>query len=417
MTALCGGGASTAKPGLENNVTLTGTAVAAALTVAGFSEAAAILGALIGGLNFELNTFCAIDPPADPVLTASDIANAINFSSPELSIPAVIKIKTWFESQYWYDVCQCSTTNTPAPPAPSNPGGISVNPGLPQATSGPCSQAHTITTLVHPVSGTYDYVDLSATLLPFGATRTVNTSNGVGFPVQAVQIPSGVTAWGVNASPVVVNPSANDDGVLLSFYGATGSTPSLTATLVSHVGGVGSATNVALPSGSAYWAIYQYANTGPTGTFQYDVQFMQYCGGVGLQAACCPPDPNIDSKLNQILGMVQEIYSIIPVRVPNYAAGAAHTGLSGGGTLAIADTTIAIKVEITTLPVAFGEIFGTPDTYLDVGWLTPVNNEGPTAGVRISRSAQTFALPEATSAIDYSLPPGEIISISELQAG
>jgi hypothetical protein len=115
--------------------------------------------------------------------------------------------------------------------------------------------------------------------------------------------------------------------------------------------------------------------------------------------------------------MLAFLMAHIPFRVPTYVLGVSTPGLSGGGNLVLQSTTIAIQVQITTLPPAYGEVFGSPNTYLDFGWITPATSEGPEAGIRITRSTQVFPLPEATLSVDYSLPAGALITIGELQAG
>jgi hypothetical protein len=94
------------------------------------------------------------------------------------------------------------------------------------------------------------------------------------------------------------------------------------------------------------------------------------------------------------------------------------TGLSGSGTYSVADSSvIALKVAVTTLPAYVGQVSGVPDTYFGLGYVTPVNAGGPEQGTPITRSTQVFPLPEATTALDYSLTPGAVISITELLSG
>jgi len=72
---------------------------------------------------------------------------------------------------------------------------------------------------------------------------------------------------------------------------------------------------------------------------------------------------------------------------------------------------------VTTLPAVYGVEAGTPLTYFDIGWVSPVTAEGVEAGIRITRQTQAIPLPEATTSLDYSLQPGEVVTITELQAG
>src|SRR6516164_10385449 len=140
MTALCGGGPSSPQSGVGGVLTLGATAIEIFVSsVLGLPELAPIIAPIIAGLaDIELAAYCSTDPPSDPGLTASDLEDALRIPPNGLAtFTAQQKIVTWFESQYWYQICQCTSTTTPAASAPSNPGQISTNPGLPQAST-PC---------------------------------------------------------------------------------------------------------------------------------------------------------------------------------------------------------------------------------------------------------------------------------------
>ena len=190
MTALCGGGASGPKPGYNDVVYVGGAAIEALLTGLGMPEAAIVLGPLLAGASFELSTFCATDPPSDPGLTAADITDALNFNDVALSVPAIAKIAQWFGSRYWYDLCTCSTTTTPSPPALSNPGPISTNPGLPGATVGPCFVTHAAPAWAP--SGANVTTDITASVLPATGTAISRSSaaGGISSTVLALPIPA-----------------------------------------------------------------------------------------------------------------------------------------------------------------------------------------------------------------------------------
>lgn len=430
MTALCGGGASGPKPGYNDVVYVGGAAVEALLTGLGMPEAAIVLGPLIAGASFELSTFCATDPPSDPGLVAADIADALNFNDVAVSVPAIAKIAQWFGSRYWYDLCTCSTVTTPGPPALSNPGPISTNPGLPGATVGPCFVQHATPSWVCP--GANSSLDLTTTLLPAtGATTArTTTSNGFSHSVTTIPIPPGTSG------PYFVGQYVGAD------YGAISNGPTMYLSLWTSsgteipYGNIGSYSNrntgppvtwteQASPinslfaAGAVNWSVeIASANAAAAGhLFQFKLDIGALCTGDVLQTACCPPDPGLDLKLAQILGLLGQIYSLIPVRTPNYAAGTTHTGLSGDGTIALAATTTAVKVTITSVGAGYGLISGTPATYLSSGWLTPVTNQGPEAGLRISRSPMVLEVPAATSSLDYTLPLGQVIDVQELQPG
>lgn len=430
MTALCGGGASGPRPGYNDLVYLGSAAIEGFLTLKGLGAVAALLGPVLAGLSFQLSTYCSTDPPADPNLTASDIADAINFNDVAVSVPAIDKIRQWFGSQYWYEVCQCSTTTTPTAPAPSDPGPISTNPGLPGATAGPCFVTHAAPSWVP--TGANTFLDLTTELLPATGSVVTRTSTEGGFShtVDSLPIPPGTQGpyflgqyvgadYGTISNGPTMRLSLFTSGGSEIDYGNIGSYANRNAGPPVTWDPVMSSLQAQWLSGGTYWCVQITNGNGAAGGSQFDfkLDIGAVCTGDVLQRACCPPDPGLDLKLAQILGLLQEVYSLIPVRAPNYAAGTTHSGLTGDGTLALAPTTTAVKVAITSTGAGYGQIGGTPLTYLSSGWLTPVTNQGPESGMRLTRDGQVIPLPEATSSLDYTLPTGQVISVQELQPG
>jgi hypothetical protein len=146
-----------------------------------------------------------------------------------------------------------------------------------------------------------------------------------------------------------------------------------------------------------------------------------YCNGTlpgqSVQP-CCPPDPTQAAMLAQILQQLQLVYASLPSHPNSYAEASAHAGLTGDGSIVLVDDAIAIKVAITTDISWGGVAAGDPPFLFDRGYITPFNSEGPIyASNRLTFNPQVFLLPTLTDSIGYSLPPGEIITITELTAG
>jgi hypothetical protein len=418
VTALCGGGSSGPQPGVQTAVAVGSIGVEAFITALGFPEVAPLVASFIAAaLTIDSASYCSTDPPSDPGLVAGDIADAINFTEPEISIPAQAKIVQWFLSQYWCKICQCSTGVIPSCGTPSSPGPVSSSPGLPSGTTGtPCWD---VTANETTPSGTV-LIDYSADLVPTTTSHTI-TAWSTGAPTTAYTLPPGITSLATHGISQPVSGGDFGLAVYLIFYNSSGTGVGLLQILTDSTG-VGVDTTLfprSIPSTAVYWQIQAQGNSnGIAINWSMEVQF--FCPGSGvndLTTSCCPPDPLLEASLQQILGLVQQIYSMIPVRVPNYAAGTAHSGLTGGGNITLDATTIAVLVTVTQLPDVYSEIAGFPNTYIGIGWITPANNEGPGAGIAISRTSQTIQLPEATSSLDYSLPSGETITVTELQAG
>jgi hypothetical protein len=416
MTTLCGGGSSASKPGFNANVVLTGAAIEAALVLFGVPEVAAILGPIIGPTVFELTTFCATDPPPDPVLTGADILAATNFTDPGAAITAQNRIRQWFESRYWYQVCECTSTTTPTAPAPSNPGPISTNPGIPTATTGAqCWNA------------TQDWVYSGPFLLKQDNVLLWNDGQSIHNNSGARDLmvpPPAQTRFTGTYNPSGASQSDNvfiqidwfDSGgsvIRTDKTGLTDSPPkhlsrSLTVTPPSG------AVRVQYGAGST-----GFPGTSPTGSITLQVEV--WCDGqspTNPNAPCCPPDPNVERQLDQIYGLLVAIFQSLPAPITSYADGTAHTGLTGNGTLTLVDSPLAIRINITTDNAHLGVDDGSPDFLFSRGYLVPIVNSAPIRGeARLVYNPQMMPLPALTEQVGYSLAPGVTVSVTELTAG
>lgn len=419
MTALCGGGPSAPQGYVSGAIGLSSLAVEAFLDGLGFPDFASFVATSIASMaaSIDVVAYCGTDPPSDPGLTAGDIADALNFGDAATNLPALQKVSQWFLSRYWYQICTCTTTTTPTPPALSDPGPVSTSPGLP--SSGPGSFCWDVTISDTVASGTVP-IDYTASAFPAGPTITVSPWT-TGAPTTAVAIPAGITQaiLTTNAPPV----AGGNAGLSLTYliYNSSGTLIDL-YTAAADPTGAGLTNHVAEPifgSAGAYWSLQAQGNTnGVACSFQTEIQF--YCPGTGpttLQMACCPPNPLQDNSNQQILSLLMQIWEALPVRVPSYAAGVAYTGLSGSGSQALTSTCIAIRIDVTTIPTIIGVDSGEPDYYFDMGFISPLTNEGPEAGVRLTYATQVIPLGDAVVAADYTLLNGTIVTITELQAG
>lgn len=105
MTVLCGPTGSQPLPGILGLVTVDAVSVESFLILAGAPELAAVLAPILAGVPFVVSGFCAGDPPADPGLTCIDVQNALQFTNPSVSLPAIAKVIQWWEHIYWYRIC------------------------------------------------------------------------------------------------------------------------------------------------------------------------------------------------------------------------------------------------------------------------------------------------------------------------
>ena len=430
MTTVCGGGTSQPRTGYASNISASSSAISDGIIAMGYPEAAAALSLLIGGLTLYLPTYCATDPPADPGISPTDVADALNVFSPQISGPAILKIEQWFSSWYWYTVCECASVTTPSAPTPSDPGGVTQNPGLPGGPNGTCFDNNYTATMNTPGSGV-TIVDATPALLPTsGSSVTGSTVIGSfsGVTANYWPFPPGITHLDVLSKLILADDGLGSaEHLVCAFYTGDSSGTMASSQQVAIADQSGASTTpiphpnaFVWPAASTTYGIscvkpFSVHSTGVAESVTMEA--VGTCNGPALQPECCPPDPAITNKLDQIYRLLLNTYSIVPVQPHTYAVGASHGGLTGGGTQSLDSHTTAIQVTIDTFPDVYGTIAGTPTTYIDVGWITPVTAQGATAGLRVSRGSQVFVLPEATESVDYTFQPGESVTITELQPG
>lgn len=130
---------------------------------------------------------------------------------------------------------------------------------------------------------------------------------------------------------------------------------------------------------------------------------------------CCPPDPLVEFYLQQILTLVQNLYTA-PAGAPStkWTAGAAHTGLSGTGSFNLAIGVTGIRAQFTSIPTDIQVTPGTPTFYWSLGFVTPTAATYPLRSLRTVFSTQDMPLPVQADGISYTFPPGVQVTLTEL---
>lgn len=433
MTALCGGGSSRPQSGVQSAVSLSAIAVEAFVTSLGMPEIAPLVASVVAAaVTIDSAVYCATDPPADPTLTAGDIADALNVFEPIVSLPAQAKVAQWFLHRYWWQVCECSSVSTPAPVTPSNPGPISRSPGLPSATNPICFQGAITDNLGHPVAPNLVVHDLSPALLSCGAQIT-----GTNAQAGSIVIPFGVPAYAIPANAQRVDFTSDavswDPGVGagsrsaadINFFDALGNWQS--AQTIAQTGPSQHRVTTLIrgvlpwPAASTHYAVTSGVQgaVGSTGVdWVSSISCITQCTGNLLESGCCPPDPTLEAKLNAIYGLVKAIYEGLPSSPHSYAEATVHSGLTGNGSILLADAALAVKVDITTDTTGFRISPGDPSYYWSRGYIVPITAEAPVRRpVRLVYNPQQYELPALTDSIGYTLPAGLTIKITELVAG
>jgi hypothetical protein len=144
-----------------------------------------------------------------------------------------------------------------------------------------------------------------------------------------------------------------------------------------------------------------------------------YCGGTTSDSnGCCPEDPAVLAAILQVQAQLTSLIASMPTGAVNsYAAGAAHTGLTGNGALSFTDDAIGVKVNLTTAPPNVGVVIGDPNYYTNAGWLNLITEQGPLSGIRIEYDGQFIPFPVLVASLAYSLTAGVVATITEVTAG
>lgn len=424
MTALCGGGSSAPKSGIGGVLTIGAAAIEVFITsVLGLPELAPVLAPIIAGLvDIEIAAYCGTDPPADPMLTAGDLASALEFPASAATFAAQQKIVQWFESQYWYSICQCSVGSTPAPSTPSNPGQVTHNGGVPQ---GP-SQCWSVTVPYQVDGGTlssFQFTDLTAAALPAGVVTPITLTTSPLLVAPAVKLPAGVTNINLTATLNEHITNTSGQNVLVTFRAYSSPTLEDAANTIAvsfdHFSTAGQALNSSLPSYSTstdVFAVFVQAedNTAHSGvvTISFDC-----APGTSIPQPCNCTDPVLEGELNQILQYVQAIYAGLPIPPSSFAEGTAHSGLTGVGSITFSGVPIALKVTLTTIPAWVGSDVSSPTFYFDVGFLSFGTSEGNYAQTRLELQDQVVTVPVLAGSVGYTLRNGVVATVTELLPG
>jgi hypothetical protein len=414
MTAICpSSGPSTSKPGFNLTVVTTGAAIEGILTLLGLEPIAAILAPFIAGEVYDLTTFCTVDPPSTPTITIADITALQDWSDPAASLAAVNKFRQWFNSYFWFQVCECAPGPTPNPPTLTAPS-VSTNPTLPPGPGAtPCWQVTNTFTNTFTTAGGFQ--DISNAVLPSGVRQTV-TAPFTGGPTSANLVPTGTVSITTDITRQAL--SGFGDGVSLYMWNSAGTILGNFSIFNSGNGaGVEFVSTHALVSGTTAWAIVLNFPSA-AGSATDIVAVTVNCNNVNANTPntpCCPPDQTLYSQLNAILQLCQAIFAGLPVVPTTFHTGLVHSGLSGSGAISLAAAPFAIQVDITTDPTTLGVDPGNPSYLFDRGFIVPkISTAGILEEHRLTYNPQWFYLPQLTETVAYTLHPGVVISITEL---
>lgn len=401
MTAVCGGGTSSAKVEFGASVALSAPGIGALLNNIPTAWAVPIA-AYIGLITYDLSIYCATDPPPVPTITAADFISIFTVGDPVAHILAVQKFQQLVGAYLWYDVCKCDSIPTPAPPTP--PAAPTSLPTInPPAAVGP-----------NPTNSACGVVDAGDRVDPQGAAsfaigRTSGNTTALGAiaPANATAVRVTFTWTGTGAPAGWSLLSSASDNYPTVTSRASG-TPSWTS-------GVSQQTTFTGTLDTYWW--FQFSAQPPVNQ-TYRAVFEFFCGGAGptlpAPACNCIPDP-------QSIGLLSSIYQLVTVmqrqHVPfAYVAGTQHSGVSGTGS-AVISRLLGFQLTVTAHPSTNRISGGNPSYIYDMGWVSVSDADGMIEEKRLTRLSMVWIprMGQLATQFNYFLQSGVTLTWTELK--
>lgn len=418
MTAICGGGTSSPKPGVAETVIFSAGALASLLNNKGGAWAT-IAAPLLGVLSYEATELCNTDPPSTTPLTTEEYTALLQLGPWDTLQSAIGKLTDMAKATIWYELCRCDFVTTPTfPPTVLEP--------PPSAVAQPATTSACFTRSFRRAA----YPIASVSTSPIPAPAWFTTEMFPDLPVVAIPASSGIAAhnavnwssmgwtyWGARLTELTHGgpycPSSTPDLQVVSWNssgggGVTEFDINMTAgTTVQQSNPLNKPTTAARPVLDLL--LFQCGGT-PS---EFQIDFWAYCAGQipGGTQGCCSDPATIS-----ILGQLMQAVTLIQRQAAPFATidGTVHAGLSGNGSFAVQGL-IGATVELTTIPQWIGEESGSPDVVFDAGWINWEENGRYTARERITASPMIThpTLAGVYTALHYSLAPGVVATITE----
>jgi hypothetical protein len=386
--------------------------------LSGYPEIAEIIAPILAGTIVSVPSFCAADPPPDPNLTATDLVNLMNPINPAASTDALARVRQWAESWYWWNICECTSVATPAPPGMSNPGPVGKDNGLPSGKTSPCwnGQSSDTGALILDTGSNTNLFFYEPGLLP--GNQSINgASLDTRFATMAYNILPTPAPTQLQVTWNYADPVGGTLYLRIAYCTSSGAT--VGTDLVNALSTLGTHTTTftaaSVPAGAYAWIALLFAGTSISTQvgelWSSTLELTYQCTGANTPpSGCCPPDPMLDNKINLILNLLAAQQ---PVST-SWTDGAAHTGLTGSGSFAFSGKPTGLRFNVTT-PPAHPEINpGSPNFYWNMGYVTPIGNATPLRGWRLVYLAESFILPVYADSCGYTLLDGTVATATEL---
>lgn len=417
MTVLCGGGASRPKSGVVETVVYASGALASLLNNKGGGWAV-LVAPLLGVVAYSAEDLCTTDPPDDPNLTAEDYLHLLHLDDFGAVATATAKLAQLVKRWIWFEVCECESVATPAPPAGeylpptgiSNPQSSTIAPCW-TSTASKSPFAYTTSPAIEPTG-----VDFNA-MFPASAPRHI-LSGGPYAGHEVVARDASWTSVRLAASlPAGAPPSASNTRVgLMSWTSLTpaGTSPIGSAQLATGADPTRTVHSFEASMGSnPYVSMFVYSQ-GPSFPSLVDINMDLYCGGsvAGGASTPCASDPAVLALLQQILSLVTVTQRhAVPFA---YIPGEVLTGLTGAGFFSVQGL-VSLQVEFTTLPNHYGLAEGAPDRLFDVGFISLGTDDGYQPPQRITTSPFYMRVGSEITSVGYTFPPDIVATIRQFR--
>lgn len=424
MTALCAGGSSRPKPGVNEVIIFSSSQLASFLNNKGGLWASLAIGAL-GVLSYQATELCNSDPPPAVALTSAEYNAILQLGPSDTLAVALGKLKDLVTNALWYDLCECSAVTTPQPPTNTlnPPAGVS----LPDYGLTPCAQPRMRLTVRPNTTTSDDSNNITREAFPNLTFTRVAASSGGLLEQEAAQIPASwrdlvLEAQFVSGTTVVNEPFA----VTLTLYQADRST--LAGTIIVGANAAGpyerqpATGSFTIPATARYFALNQHGPLSATSVGTIDFSMTVGCSGSTVTQPGCCQDPVLYALLNSIMQQVQQTRSDVELvqryGVPfAYVAGTSHPGLTGSGSLTM-ERSVGLRVDVTTFPPGNTQMLGSPPYIFDLGWISVLTPDGLLDEVRLTRTSTSWMsklIPSATR-LGWGLRDGVTATITELRA-
>jgi len=374
--------------------------------------------------TLDMAAFCALDPPADVEFTDADLIGLIGGGGFSIAVLAGEKLAQLVHILIWYKWCRCIDFVAPDPYVPPDPPAGLPNINPPGYVAPPGAGACRTDVFTFPPQAVSVVTNSAVRTPPVGAT-------GVRITVQ------GHTSDWISLVNVIYN---NDNNYTVDGYIERFTQDEQTPTPPNPPGqwyrvSDSALTNVAFKTANLGPYFYVMFTTngaagGATGLGDATVTLEWFCDGADPDdppagySPCipCPPDPFLMGAINRISQelsyMRGQIDLIQRQAVPfAYVPGELHEDLTDAGEFSVTGL-IGARVTITaTFPSSIGVEAGNPEHLFGAGWIQWGNADGYSARVWLDQ-VDTLSFPDAAGAytlLAYSLPPGVVVSILELE--